>query len=162
MNKINSILEEIKLPEIVKVKQNFDKRKIEDVKAEIKKLLKEDNFKNKIEKGKTVAITGGSRGISHYSIIMKTIVDFVKEEGGVPFIVPAMGSHGGGDAIGQKHILEKLGITKESMGCEIKSSMEVVEIGRTIKDLPVYIDKNAFNADGIILINRGKSHSSLR
>lgn len=162
MNKINSILEEIKLPEIVKVKQNFDKRKIEDVKAEIKKLLKEDNFKNKIEKGKTVAITGGSRGISHYSIIMKTIVDFVKEEGGVPFIVPAMGSHGGGDAIGQKYILEKLGITKESMGCEIKSSMEVVEIGRTIKDLPVYIDKNAFNADGIILINRVKPHTSFR
>ena len=111
---------------------------------------------------KTVAITGGSRGISHYSIIMKTIVDFVKEEGGVPFIVPAMGSHGGGDAIGQKHILEKLGITKESMGCEIKSSMEVVEIGRTIKDLPVYIDKNAFNADGIILINRVKPHTSFR
>lgn len=126
MKKINSILEEIKFPEIVKVKQNFDKRKLEDVKAEIKKLLKEGNFKNKIEKGKTVAITGGSRGISHYSIIMKIIVDFVKEEGGIPFIVPAMGSHGRGDANGQKHILKNLGITEESMGCEIRSSMKVV------------------------------------
>lgn len=162
MNKINSILEDIKLPKIIKVKQKFNEEKIENVQREIKRLLKEGNFKNKIEKGKTVAITGGSRGISNYQIIMKTIVDFVKEEGGIPFIVPAMGSHGGGDAKGQKHILEKLGITEESMGCEIKSSMEVIEIGRTIKNLPVYIDKYAYNAHGIILINRIKSHTSFR
>lgn len=162
MDKINNILEEAKLPQIVKVKQKFNKTSINNVEEEIKALLKKGNFKDTIEKGKTVAITGGSRGISHYSIIMKTIVNFVKEEGAIPFIVPAMGSHGGGDAKGQKHILEKLGITKESMGCEIKSSMEVVEIGRTIKNLPVYIDKNAFEADGIILLNRVKPHTSFR
>lgn len=93
---------------------------------------------------------------------MKTVVDFVKEEGGIPFIVPAMGSHGGGDDKGQKRMLENLGITEKSMGCEIKSSMEVVEIGKTTKNLPVYIDKNAFNADGIILVNRIKAHTSFR
>lgn len=162
MDKINNILEEIKLPQVTKVKQIFDKTSIDNVEEEIKKLLNEGNFKNKIKRGKTVAITGGSRGISHYKIIMKTIVDFVKSEGGIPFIVPAMGSHGGGDAKGQKYILEKLGITQENMGCEIKSSMEVVEIGRTVKGLPVYIDKNAFDANGIILVNRIKAHTSFR
>lgn len=162
MDKINNILEEIKLPKVVKVNQTFDNRSIKNVEKEIRKLLNEGNFKSKIEKGKTIAITGGSRGISNYKIIMKTIVDFVKEEGGIPFIVPAMGSHGGGDDKGQKHILENLGITEESMGCEIKSSMEVVEIGKTVKNLPVYIDKNAFNADGIILVNRIKAHTSFR
>lgn len=162
MNKINKILEDIKLPDIIKVGQKFENEKIENVQEEIRRLLLEGDFKNKIEKNKTVAITGGSRGISNYKLIMKTIVDFVKEEGGTPFIVPSMGSHGGGDASGQKHILEKLGITEESMGCEIKSSMEVVEVGRTIKNLPVYIDKNAFEAHGIILLNRVKAHTSFR
>ena len=162
MDKINNILEEINLPKVVKVNQTFDNRSMKNVEKEIRKLLNEGNFKSKIEKGKTIAITGGSRGISNYKIIMKTIVDFVKEEGGIPFIVPAMGSHGGGDDKGQKYILENLGITEESMGCEIKSSMEVVEIGKTVKNLPVYIDKNAFNADGIILLNRIKAHTSFR
>lgn len=162
MDKINNILEEIKLPKVVKVNQTFDNKSIKNVEKEIRKLLNEGNFKSKIEKGKTIAITGGSRGISNYKIIMKTIVDFVKEEGGIPFIVPAMGSHGGGDDKGQKHILESLGITEKSMGCEIKSSMEVIEIGKTEKNLPVYIDKNAFNADGIILVNRIKAHTSFR
>lgn len=162
MDKINNILEEIKLPKVLKVNQIFDNRSINNVEKKIRKLLNEGNFKSKIEKGKTIAITGGSRGISNYKIIMKTIVDFVKEEDGIPFIVPAMGSHGGGDDKGQKHILENLGITEESMGCEIKSSMEVVEIGKTEKNLPIYIDKNAFNADGIILLNRIKAHTSFR
>ena len=162
MDKINNILEEINLPKVVKVNQTFDNRSMKNVEKEIRKLLNEGNFKSKIEKGKTIAITGGSRGISHYKIIMKTIVDFVKEEGGIPFIIPAMGSHGGGDDKGQKRMLENLGITENSMGCEIKSSMEVVEIGKTEKNLPVYIDKNALNADGIILLNRIKAHTSFR
>ena len=162
MDKINNILEEIDLPKVAKVKQIFDNTSINNVEKETKRLLNEGNFKSKIEKGKTIAITGGSRGISHYKIIMKTIVDFVKEEGGVPFIVPAMGSHGGGDDKGQKRMLENLGITENSMGCEIKSSMEVDEIGKTEKNLPVYIDKNALNADGIILVNRIKAHTSFR
>ena len=93
---------------------------------------------------------------------MKTIVSFVKKCGATPFIVPSMGSHGGGTSEGQENMLKKLGITKESVGCEIISSMDVVEVGRTSKDLPVYIDKNAANADGIILLNRVKLHTSFR
>ena len=109
-----------------------------------------------------IAITGGSRGISFYKELMKTIVSFVKKCGATPFIVPSMGSHGGGTSEGQENMLKKLGITKESVGCEIISSMDVVEVGRTSKDLPVYIDKNAANADGIILLNRVKLHTSFR
>ena len=109
-----------------------------------------------------ITITGGSRGISSYKELMKTIVSFVKKCGATPFIVPSMGSHGGGTSEGQENMLKKLGITKESVGCEIISSMDVVEVGRTSKDLPVYIDKNAANADGIILLNRVKLHTSFR
>ncbi len=162
MNKINKILDEIKLPKIIKVKQSFDDTKVDNINEKIKDELKNRKFETKIQKGQNIAITGGSRGISDYKIIMKTVVDFVKSQGAIPFIVPAMGSHGGGDSNGQKDILRNLCITEESMGCEVKSSMDVIEIGRTDNNLPVYIDKNAYNADGIILINRIKPHTSFR
>lgn len=162
MSQINTILEDVKLPKVVKVSQKFQNIKIDNVQESLYKKLIEKSLDKKINKGSSIAITGGSRGISCYSELMKTIVDFVKEQGGIPFIVPAMGSHGGGNAIGQIKMLEKLGISESNMGCKIISSMEVVEIGKTSKNLPVYIDKQAYNADGIILLNRVKAHTSFR
>lgn len=160
MSQINQILDNIKLPQIMKVKQKFDDTKIDDVSKYLNKKLIEKQIK--IKPGMKIAITGGSRGISHYQDLMKTVVDYVYSCGATPFVVPAMGSHGGGTAEGQVNMLKKLGITKETVGCEIISSMEVLEVGRTSKDLPVYIDKNAANADGIILLNRVKLHTSFR
>lgn len=162
MSQINEILDNIKLPQIMKVKQVFDDTKIDDVPEYLNQKLIEKQIKDKIKPGMKIAITGGSRGISHYQDLMKTVVDFVYKCGATPFIVPAMGSHGGGTSEGQANMLKKLGITKETVGCDIISSMEVVEVGRTSKDLPVYIDKNAANADGIILLNRVKLHTSFR
>lgn len=162
MSQINEILDNIKLPQIMKVKQVFDDTKIDDVPEYLNQKLIEKQIKDKIKPGMKIAITGGSRGISHYQALMKTVVDFVYKCGATPFIVPAMGSHGGGTDEGQANMLKKLGITKETVGCDIISSMEVVEVGRTSKDLPVYIDKNAANADGIILLNRVKLHTSFR
>lgn len=162
MSQINEILDNIKLPQIMKVKQVFDDTKIDDVPEYLNQKLIEKQIKDKIKPGMKIAITGGSRGISHYQDLMKTVVDFVYKCGATPFIVPAMGSHGGGTAEGQANMLKKLGITKETVGCDIISSMEVVEVGRTSKDLPVYIDKNATEADGIILLNRIKLHTSFR
>lgn len=162
MSQINEILDNIKLPQIMKIKQVFDDTKIDDVPQYLNQKLIEKQIKDKIKPGMKIAITGGSRGISHYQDLMKTVVDFVYKCGATPFIVPAMGSHGGGTSEGQANMLKKLGITKETVGCDIISSMEVVEVGRTSKDLPVYIDKNAANADGIILLNRVKLHTSFR
>ena len=162
MSQINEILDNIKLPQIMKVSQTFDNTKLDDVEGDLNQKLIDKNIKDKIKPGMKIAITGGSRGISFYKELMKTIVSFVKKCGATPFIVPSMGSHGGGTSEGQENMLKKLGITKESVGCEIISSMDVVEVGRTSKDLPVYIDKNAANADGIILLNRVKLHTSFR
>lgn len=162
MSQINEILDNIKLPQIMKVSQIFDNTKLDDVEGDLNQKLIYKNIKDKIKPGMKIAITGGSRGISFYKELMKTIVSFVKKCGATPFIVPSMGSHGGGTSEGQENMLKKLGITKESVGCEIISSMDVVEVGRTSKDLPVYIDKNAANADGIILLNRVKLHTSFR
>ena len=162
MSQINEILDNIKLPQIMKVSQTFDNTKLDDVEGDLNQKLIDKNIKDKIKPGMRIAITGGSRGISFYKELMKTIVSFVKKCGATPFIVPSMGSHGGGTSEGQENMLKKLGITKESVGCEIISSMDVVEVGRTSKDLPVYIDKNAANADGIILLNRVKLHTSFR
>ena len=162
MSQINEILDNIKLPQIMKVSQTFDNTKLDDVEGDLNQKLIDKNIKDKIKPGMKIAITGGSRGISFYKELMKTIVSFVKKCGATPFIIPSMGSHGGGTSEGQENMLKKLGITKESVGCEIISSMDVVEVGRTSKDLPVYIDKNAANADGIILLNRVKLHTSFR
>lgn len=162
MSQINEILDNIKLPQIMKVSQIFDNTKLDDVEGDLNQKLIDKNIKDKIKPGMKIAITGGSRGISFYKELMKTIVSFVKKCGATPFIVPSMGSHGGGTSEGQENMLKKLGITKESVVCEIISSMDVVEVGRTSKDLPVYIDKNAANADGIILLNRVKLHTSFR
>lgn len=160
MSKINEILKDVKLPKVYKVIQKFEDEKIENVRADLLKKLKDKKWK--INKDDKIAITAGSRGISNYVLLLKTIVDFVKDEGGIPFIVPAMGSHGGASAYGQEKMLKNLGIDEESMGCKIVSSMDVIKIGYAHDDLPVYIDKNAYEADSIILFNRVKIHTSFR
>ena len=160
MSEINSILKDVRLPKVYKVKQKFEKEKIDDVRGDLIKKLNAKSWD--IKKNQKIAITAGSRGISHYELLLKTIVDFVKSKGAIPFIVPAMGSHGGASAYGQEKMLKNLGIDKKTMGCEIISSMEVVKIGYAHDNLPVYIDKNAYRGDGIIIFNRVKMHTSFR
>ena len=160
MSEINSILKDVRLPNVYKVKQKFEKEKIDDVRGDLIKKLNAKSWD--IKKNQKIAITAGSRGISHYELLLKTIVDFVKSKGAIPFIVPAMGSHGGASAYGQEKMLKNLGIDKKTMGCEIISSMDVVKIGYAHDNLPVYIDKNAYRGDGIIIFNRVKMHTSFR
>ena len=118
-------------------------------------------FRSKIRPGMSIAITAGSRGIANVDLITRSIADFVKARGR-PFIVPAMGSHGSATAEGQLEVLASYGITPEAMGCEIRSSMEVVELGTSDTGLPVYLDKNAYEADGIIVSCRLKPHNAFR
>lgn len=157
---ISKMLVNYSVPKVAKVRQTFNNDLLEDVEGTLLRGLEEKCAE--IKPGARIAITCGSRGIDHYADMVRTIVSFVKEKGGEPFLVPAMGSHGGATAKGQAGILRGFGITEESCGAPIISSMEVVEIGKTNKGLPVYIDKNAYEADGIILLNRVKPHTSFR
>ncbi|MCX7826733.1 MAG: nickel-dependent lactate racemase [Verrucomicrobiae bacterium] len=111
-----------------------------------------------IRAGMSVAVGAGSRGIANYDVIVRTVCDELKRLGAMPFIVPAMGSHGGATAEGQRDILARYGITEQTMAVPVKSSMEVVELGRT-GEFIVYQDKHAFSADAIVLVNRIKPHT---
>ena len=139
--------------------QNIKAPRIVDLEGELRGKLNEFGLKNFIKPNETVAITAGSRGINHLNTILKTLVDYLKELKASPFIVPAMGSHGGSTAEGQLQILTDYGITEEEMGCPIKASMDVVELGESEFGYPVYLDKHASLADKIIVVNKIKSHS---
>ena len=165
METITNLIKDTPIPRMVKVRQNFDKTCIleSEIPAIIRKELDREDLGGKIQPGQKIAITCGSRGINHNALMARTIVDFVKSKGAEPYIVAAMGSHGGATAEGQTQILKDYGITEEAMGCPIKSSMETVQIGVSpVRHQPVFIDKNASEADGIILFNRIKPHTSFR
>jgi len=152
-------VENIKLPRMAKIRQKIPRDDISSVSQVVREEIRRLRAKDKISKGKKIAITAGSRGIDRIAEVIKAVVDEVKFLGGEPFIVPAMGSHGGGEAQTQKEILAGYGITEQSVGAPVISSMEVVKLGETEKGIPIYIDKNAFSADGIIVVNRVKVHT---
>ena len=160
LEEIKKILDPIELPEIVKVRQHFDDLRLPNVREVLWNKLEARGLD--IKPGMRIAITCGSRGVDQYPVMIKTVVDFLKSKGAQPVLIPAMGSHGGATAEGQREVLHHNGITEEAMGAPILSSMEVNQIGTTDKGLPVYIDKNACECDGIILLNRVKCHTAFR
>ncbi|MCQ4670461.1 lactate racemase domain-containing protein [Lactonifactor longoviformis] len=161
---VADLVSDIALPKMFKVKQVFPRPRIEpeEIPDIIRKLLSQKKFADKVQPGMRIAITAGSRGIANVALTTKCIADFVKYRGARPFIVPAMGSHGGATAEGQKAVLESYGITEEAMGCPILSSMEVKKIGVNEEGMDVFIDKYAAEADGIILGCRIKPHTAFR
>lgn len=150
-----------KLPRMVKARQHFNSEHIEidEIPGVVNEQLNRREIIEKIQPGMSVAITCGSRGIANIRYITKAIVEFFRSKGARPFIVPAMGSHGGALAEGQIEILANLGVTEEFVGCPIKSSMETVIIGKTPEGHDVHVDKNAVQADGIFVANRIKPHT---
>ncbi|MBX3448157.1 MAG: DUF2088 domain-containing protein [Planctomycetaceae bacterium] len=146
-------------PRMLRVKQHFDATRVENVAAETSAQLTKLSLEKRLKPGQTVAITAGSRGIRNVAVVVRAIVDHVRALGGVPFIVPAMGSHGGGTAEGQAGILAGYGITPETMGCDVRSSMETVIVDRTPQGIPVHFDKHASQADHVIVCNRVKPHT---
>ena len=149
-------------PEVIKVKQKFNSYKLKDINLAITQEMLKKNIKTKIKPGMSIAVGVGSRGIENLYEIVKSVVDLIKRYGANPFIVPAMGSHGGATAEGQKKVLASYGITEDNLGVPVKSSMEVVEIAKYEGIVPIYFDKIAFHADGIIPINRVKIHTDWR
>ena len=157
-------IEDVPMPKMVRIREKYEDDKIEDIKGHLTKEL--DNLEiNKAElKDKTIAITVGSRGIPHLPLMVKTICDKLKEWGAKPFIIPAMGSHGGGTAEGNLEVINGYGITEEAIGVPIKASMDVVLVGQMddAAKTPIYCDKYAAEADGIILFNKVKPHTDFK
>ncbi|PLT29558.1 lactate racemase domain-containing protein [Peribacillus deserti] len=149
-------------PKFAKIRQKFQVESIKDIPATISEQFNHVKSDEKIKPGMEIAITVGSRGIANIPLIVKSVADEIKRRGATPFIIPSMGSHGGATAEGQIEVLEGLGVTEESTGCEIRSSMEVDVIGETSAGIPVYIDKHANKADGIIIMGRVKPHTDFK
>jgi hypothetical protein len=162
MGILQDLLRDIPIPKMAKVKVKFDDKKIDDLGSALREKLQQEHIQNTVKPGMEIAIAVGSRGLDRLVELTAVTVQFLKEMGAKPFIVPSMGSHGGATAEGQRDVLAHLGVTEESAGCEIRSSMEVIKLGELSNGLPVYIDKYASQADGIVVINRVKPHTAFR
>jgi hypothetical protein len=144
---------------MIRVRQKFDCQQIENIEETLSSEIANDPGYGSIRPGMRIAIAVGSRGITKLPLCVKVIVEMLKRKGADPFIVPAMGSHGGATASGQKDMLETMGIREAHVGAPIRATMETVDLGQTAKNrLPVVIDRHAHEADGIVIINRIKPH----
>jgi len=146
--------------QMVMVRQRWEQANIEDIPVAVEDQLAAAGALSRIRPGNEIGITAGSRGIATMPAVLRAVVALVRSRGGEPFIFPAMGSHGGGTAEGQRGVLAALGITDATMGCPIRATMEVVPLGMTAAGLPVYLDAWAARADGIIVLNRIKKHTN--
>lgn len=154
--------EPMPFPLMYRVRQKFTGPSVDDVERATRETLaglKLEESEPGLRPGQTVAITVGSRGIAHIARITRAIVAHVRELGGIPFIVPAMGSHGGATAAGQVALLAGLGVTPESVGAELRSSMETVIVATTPQGIPVHFDAQALQADHVIIAGRIKPHT---
>lgn len=163
-NVVTKLASTVKLPKMAKVKQKLDRSHIPvgEIPDLVRRELDTPQMRERIRPGASVAITCGSRGVANIDVITRAIVDFVKDCGGVPFVFPAMGSHGGATPEGQKQILTGYNVTEEFIGCPIRSGMEVDQIGVTENGMPVFVDRYAHQADAIILCGRVKAHTAFR
>lgn len=150
------------LPKMVRVRQKFPLPTIDSVSEAITSQFASSEVRERVKPGMRIAVGCGSRGIANIAECAGAVIAQLKALGAEPFIFPAMGSHGAASAKGQIRVLADLGINEESMGCPIKSSMEVVELGKLRNGMPVYFDKFAAEADALALVCRVKPHTHFR
>lgn len=147
------------LSRLLLVQQNFPDRRIHDIPGEVAKQLTASSFASRIKPGGRVAIGVGSRGISNIATIVRAVVDYFKSQGLHPHIFPAMGSHGAATAQGQADVLAHYGIHEAAMGCPVISQLEVVPLGKSPEGIEAWMDRTAYNSDGVMLIGRVKWHT---
>jgi hypothetical protein len=147
------------LPRMIRVRQRFAAPRLDDIPGEVERQLRRLTLRERVRAGESVAVTVGSRGIANIAVITRAIVAHLQSLGAQPFIVPAMGSHGGGTAEGQREVIEGYGVTEEYVGCPIRSSMETVVVAETPQGIPVHFDKHAFEADHVVVAGRVKPHT---
>ena len=141
------------------VRQKFPDRRIPDVAVEVRRRLADSGFSSRLNPGSRVAIGVGSRGIHHIATIVRNVVQYWKDEGMQPVIFPAMGSHGAATAEGQADVLAHYGITEETVGCPIVSQLSTVSLGRTAEGIECFMDRVAWESDGVMLVGRVKWHT---
>jgi hypothetical protein len=146
-------------PRLLLVRQNFPDRSLRDVPGAVRQELARSPFGARLKPGARVAIGVGSRGITNIAAVVRSVVDFWKSKGARPFLFPAMGSHGAATAEGQADVLAHYGIIEETMGCPVVSSLDVVPLGLTPDGIEAFMDRNAFESDGVMLVGRVKWHT---
>src|SRR5689334_21779881 len=144
---------------MVRVRQQFERPFVQDVAGAVRSALVGLDLGRTIRPGQTVALTAGSRGIANIPVVLRAVTRFLKDLGAQPFLVPAMGSHGGGTAEGQRRVLESYGITEAFVGAPIRASMDVVSLGSTPEGFPVVLNRHASGADHIGVVARVKPHT---
>jgi hypothetical protein len=149
----------MKLPRMIPVRVRMECPKADDVREAVSAALGRIHACARVKRGERIAVTAGSRGIYKIDVILRAVIDSLKAAGAEPFIVPAMGSHAGATAEGQRAFLAGYGVTEQTMGCPIASSMEIVALGVTESGVEGYCDRNAYEADGIVVVNRVKPHT---
>jgi len=154
-------INKIEIPKLFKIKQSVFNKRLSgaEIPETINREIGNSSLQNRLNEGNTVAICVGSRGIDKLDIVVKSIVEKTKNLNCNPFIIPAMGSHGGATVEGQEKVLKKYGITEENLGVPIKATMDVVKLGTTLEGTPIYMDRIAYNSDAIIVVNRVKVHT---
>lgn len=146
-------------PRLFLVRQKFPDRRLPDIPAEVYRRLSQSGFASKVKPRARIAIGVGSRGIGNLAVIVAEVVRFCRDHGAQPFIFPAMGSHGAATAQGQADVLAKYGITEAAMGCPVISQLEVVSLGKTPEGIEAFLDKEAYESDGVLLVGRVKWHT---
>lgn len=159
---LRKVIGNIKIPDVYLIHQNFVHDEIKDIASYLREKLNREDLKSRIKPGMKVVLTGSSRQIDNMPEILRELAAFVKEQKGKPYIIPAMGSHGGGIDEGQRKVLESYGITEEACQCPIYSCMETVQLGFTAKGDEVRMDKFAHSADAVIVVGRIKPHTAFR
>jgi hypothetical protein len=150
------------LPQITPLRQVHPQPSVADVAVETRRQWLASHIPSKIKRGDRVAVATGSRGITNLATIVRATLDVLSELGAKPFLVAAMGSHGGGTAEGQRQLLAEYGISERALGVQVKTEMTVVELGRNSWGEPVFWDKNAFEADAVVSVSRVKAHTDFR
>lgn len=162
---VSRIVTQYRYPRMAVVRQRFDTSKVDDVAEEVRAQFAREAVRRRLERirpGDTVALTAGSRQIRNFPAILRAVIARLEERGARPFIIPAMGSHGGATAEGQREVLASLGVTPETMGVPVKATMETVVAAHLPDGRAVRVDRNAMEADHIVVVNRIKPHTCFR
>ena len=152
----------VALPKMALVRQRFDDSRLDDVGQAVGEQMQRSEIRDRVRPGMKIAIGAGSRGIANIAEAVKAVVQGLKEQGAEPFIFPAMGSHGGANAEGQQALLEGFGIREDYVGAPIRASMDTVQVSELDDGTPLHVDRLASEADGIVLVNRIKPHTTFR
>ncbi len=150
------------LPRMVRVRQTLPAEHISDVALAVREALTRGDFGQRVTRGQRIAITAGSRGVADIEVVIGTVVSELRALGAEPFIVPAMGSHGGATPEGQRALLAEYGITERETGASVLATMETVVVGELDDGTPIHLDRNAHEADGIVVVGRVKAHTGFR